>query len=151
MSKINETATEQSETLVSEIKHFANELRYWGRFLAAKIFENQDIDDAVIEAPYELLLEDLDIKKSQEHDDITFEDPDFTEGSYGTQVVFEQLENIEGVNALSEGQQVVFDDRFTLIFGANGAGKSGYVRLLKQVFHSRSKEAIQPNINEDNP
>src|SRR5690606_27722234 len=68
-----------------------------------------------------------------------------------TQVVFEKLENIEGVNALSEGQQVLFDNRFTLIFGANGAGKSGYVRLLKQVFHSRSKETIQPNINDDNP
>lgn len=151
MSEVNEIATEQAETLVSEIKHFANELPYWGRFLAAKIFENQDIDDTVIDTSYELLLEDLGIKESQEHDAITFEDPDFTEGSYGTQVTFEKLENIEGVNALSEGQQVLFDDRFTLIFGANGAGKSGYVRLLKQVFHSRSKEKIQPNINEDNP
>ena len=151
MSEVNEIATEQAETLVSEIKHFANELPYWGRFLASKIFENQDIDDTVIEAAYELLLEDLGIKENQEHDAITFEDPDFTEGSYGNEVTFEKLENIEGVNALSEGQQMLFDDRFTLIFGANGAGKSGYVRLLKQVFHSRSKEKIQPNINENNP
>lgn len=151
MSEVNEIATEQAETLVSEIKHFANELPYWGRFLASKIFENQEIDDTVIDAAYELLLEDLGIKESQERDPITFEDTDFTEGSYGTQVTFEKLENIEGVNALSEGQQMLFDDRFTLIFGANGAGKSGYVRLLKQVFHSRSKEKIQPNINEDNP
>ncbi len=151
MSDVNEIATEQSETLVSEIKHFANELPYWGRFLVAKISENQDIDDTVIDSAYELLLEDLGIKESQEHEDITFEDPDFTEGSYGTQVVFEKLENIEGVNALSERQQLLFDNKFTLIFGANGAGKSGYVRLLKQVFHSRSKETIQPNINEDTP
>ncbi|MCX2679621.1 AAA family ATPase [Galbibacter sp. EGI 63066] len=151
MSEVNEIATEQSETLVSEIKHFANGLPYWGRFLAAKIFENEDIDDGVIDEAYELLLEELGIKESQGHDDITFENPDFTEGSYGTQVVFEKLENIEGVNALCEGQQVLFDDKFTLIFGANGAGKSGYVRLLKQVFHSRSRETIKPNINEENP
>lgn len=92
MSDENEIATEQTETLVSEIKHFANELPYWGRFLASSIFENQEIDDAVIEAAYRLLLEDLGIIESQEHADIIFEDPDFTESSYGTRLTFEKLE-----------------------------------------------------------
>lgn len=37
----------------------------------------------------------------------------------------------------------------TIIYGANGAGKSGYVRLLKNVFYSKDKIDILPNINVD--
>ncbi|QIW61757.1 AAA family ATPase [Lactococcus raffinolactis] len=57
-----------------------------------------------------------------------------------------ELENVEGVNALLEGQSIEFSPNLTIIYGSNGSGKSGYTRLLKNVFYSKSKEKILSNI-----
>ncbi|WP_016989405.1 AAA family ATPase [Flavobacterium sp. ACAM 123] len=62
-------------------------------------------------------------------------------------MLFNKLENIEGVNALSENQVIDFSPNLTIIYGANGSGKSGYVRLLKKVFYSKTPEEIVPNIH----
>ncbi len=37
----------------------------------------------------------------------------------------------------------------TIVYGANGSGKSGYVRLLKNVFYSKAPENILPNVHID--
>jgi len=60
------------------------------------------------------------------------------------------LENIEGVNALTENQMIEFSPNLTIIYGANGSGKSGYVRLLKNVFYSKAPEEILQNVHLDN-
>lgn len=152
MSEINsEVIQEQTETLLSEVKHFANQLPYWGKFLASKIFQGSEIDDTSIDDAYNLLLQDLGLLKMQEREAIDFEEPNFSDSSFGNSVIFEKLENLEGVNALCEGQQLTFDNNLTMVFGGNGAGKSGYVRLLKQVFHSRFQEDIKANIHSDSP
>ena len=52
------------------------------------------------------------------------------------------------VNALADGQRLGFSpDGFTLIYGDNGSGKSGYARVLRQVCRARARgDAILPNV-----
>lgn len=48
------------------------------------------------------------------------------------------LRNIQGVNALAADQQMSFElDGFTIVFGYNGSGKSGYARILRSLCHAR--------------
>ena len=61
-------------------------------------------------------------------------------------MVFNSLQKVEGVNALSENQTIEFSPSITIIYGANSSGKSGYIRLLKNVFYSKHKENILKNI-----
>ena len=57
------------------------------------------------------------------------------------------LGNCTGVNALAEGQDIVFSPHLTVLFGENAAGKTGYVRVLKRLANVRSAEDIIPDIH----
>ena len=55
----------------------------------------------------------------------------------------------DGVNALKPGAEIVFAPSVTVIFGENGAGKSGFVRVLKRAAGVRYPEDILPNVRAD--
>jgi energy-coupling factor transporter ATP-binding protein EcfA2 len=57
------------------------------------------------------------------------------------------IRNVVNVNALVEGQDLTFSpEGITLIFGDNGVGKSGYVRILKQVCRARGdRDVVHPH------
>lgn len=59
------------------------------------------------------------------------------------------VHGVENVNALAPGQRLTFDKTgMTVIYGDNGAGKSGYIRILKKVCRARSpkNEKIEQNV-----
>lgn len=59
------------------------------------------------------------------------------------------LHGLANVNALAVGERLTFGKSgLTVIYGDNGAGKSGYARVLKQLCRARSPkgETILPNI-----
>ena len=53
----------------------------------------------------------------------------------------------DGVNALKPGAQIDFAPRLTVIFGENGSGKSGFVRVLKRAAGVRTAEDILHNVH----
>lgn len=55
----------------------------------------------------------------------------------------------DGVNALKSGAEILFAAGVTVIFGENGAGKSGFVRVLKRAAGVRTAEDILPNVRGD--
>ena len=64
-------------------------------------------------------------------------------------VCLDSLKIEDGVNALKRGAEIVFAPSVTVIFGENGAGKSGFVRVLKRAAGVRTAEDILPNIRTD--
>lgn len=55
----------------------------------------------------------------------------------------------DGVNALKSGTQIDFAPGVTVIFGENGSGKSGFVRVLKRAAGVRTAEDILHNVRGD--
>lgn len=57
------------------------------------------------------------------------------------------LKNLRNVNKIAENQRLPFSlDGLTVIYGDNGAGKSGYSRVLKRACRARDQnEPIHPN------
>ena len=55
----------------------------------------------------------------------------------------------EGVNALRPGAKIDFAPDVTVIFGENGSGKSGFVRVLKRAAGCRTTEDILHNVRGD--
>lgn len=51
-----------------------------------------------------------------------------------------------GVNALAEGQTLNFSRGLTVVYGDNGAGKTGYIRILKNACRARGQENILGNV-----
>lgn len=49
------------------------------------------------------------------------------------------IHDVENVNALAQGERLTFfKSGVTLVYGDNGSGKSGYIRILKKVCRARS-------------
>lgn len=57
------------------------------------------------------------------------------------------LQHISGVNALECNTSIPFHPMLTVIYGKNGSGKSGFVRILKRVACSKTQEEIWQNIH----
>ena len=57
------------------------------------------------------------------------------------------ISDVEGVNALSPKKPLVFGKgNITIVYGRNGSGKSGYVRLLKHVCGAREMGTLHCNV-----
>ncbi len=57
-----------------------------------------------------------------------------------------KIANVEGVNNLKANQILPIGDNLTIVYGENGAGKSGYIRLLNNAFVSKGDKEILPNV-----
>lgn len=146
LSEIPEVES-QIATLDTEVKGFASGLSYWAKYLAAKILSGNAITDIEINNAYSFLLEELNLTPTTTKPEISINYNGGNLGDYKLDLLFRKLENVEGVNALTENQIIEFSPNLTVIYGANGSGKSGYVRLLKKVFYSKTPEDIVQNIH----
>lgn len=135
------------QTLESEVKIFAESLPYWSKYLADIILKGNAVSKSDIDLAYQYLLEELGIKHPTNKPVITIHCKSQSDSEYGKDTLFTKLEGVEGVNALCENQIIEFSPGLTIIYGGNGSGKSGYVRLLKKAFYSKAPENILPDVN----
>lgn len=62
----------------------------------------------------------------------------------------ERIKDVAGVNAISTDKPLEFNSpSLSIVYGDNGAGKSGYIRLLKQACGARKVSDIVSNVFED--
>jgi energy-coupling factor transporter ATP-binding protein EcfA2 len=70
----------------------------------------------------------------------------------GAAVSLVSIAEAEGVNNLAPDQTLSFEEKgMTIIYGDNGAGKSGYARILKRACRARHAGKIEPNIYAQQP
>lgn len=135
------------DSLNSEIEQFAESLPYWAKYLSSKLLSGTIISDADIDAAYAYVLEDAGLKPITEKPTIVISCVDELSEDFKRDLLLTSLQNLKGVNALVENQKIDFCNQVTIVYGINGSGKTGYTRLLKKAFHSRSTEDILPNIH----
>lgn len=70
--------------------------------------------------------------------------PEKGEGS--SQVTLISIFHHRGVNALAEDQTLKFAPNLTVVYGDNGAGKTGYIRILKSACRARGPEEVLGNV-----
>lgn len=134
------------EPLKNQIIAWAEEQPYWFKFAADKFLDGFNLSNEIINDTYNLFLEDQSLRPvSLVREKITFkkEKVDVEEDNI---FLLEEIKEIENVNALVENQIIPISKNLTIIYGMNGTGKSGYIRLLNNAFKSRGDKNIIPNI-----
>lgn len=64
----------------------------------------------------------------------------------GSSTLLTGLSNLVSVNGFPDGRQLdIAEAGITLIFGENGAGKSGFARVMKRACRARHSSAVLPN------
>ena len=121
---------------------------YWLQYSGNELLEGMAIDDAFVNKTYNYFKEDLELTELVDGRlPITFNEVAVASGLTSKPKLL-SISNIENVNALLAGQEIAINENLTLIYGDNGAGKSGYIRLLNNAFNSRGDKNILGNVYE---
>lgn len=88
-------------------------------------------------------IEDVNNKKRE----ITIGEIALVNRTHNNSLSISSIGEIEGVNALSSGKTLSFhNEGITVVYGENGAGKSGYIRILKKISDAKHKEELKKNV-----
>ena len=136
---------------ISEITKWANsKLKYWENLALYKIMAGEALDDeAYKDLLKHLLIDNRLIPAEKGRPEISFEIFDKNTDSAATSTIqLCEIKNLQNVNALVAGQCLPFGPALTVVFGANGSGKSGYARILGCAGFIRGEVDVFPNIND---
>jgi len=134
--------------LLNQIIEWIQTRPYWEQFALKMILDGKTFENDHFDKLSQWCLEDKKINAlSEERSDIGWEiiSKSFSD-SQPQSIKLNKLFNLQNVNALSEDHFLTFHPNLTLIYGANGSGKSGYTRLLAHLGIYRGDLDILPNI-----
>ncbi len=139
---------EMSETpLKNQIITWLRGCKYWFQFAGNRLLEGETVTNELATASYLLFKEDYGLKEIEaERAGIVFSETTVSDEASTGQIQIQTVKDIENVNALATGQSIEINPNLTIIYGGNGTGKSGYIRLLNNAFRSRGDKQILPNV-----
>ena len=141
-------STQQRTSGIALLVDWANEQDHWVRALAGAVLESRRALNAnVTDELYEVLLNEKNLVEGRSITVAPLE-RDLEAGAAEQSLRLTRLSEIANVNALATDQEIVFNPRMTVLYGENGTGKTGYVRVLKQLASVRTAEPILPNISQ---
>ena len=108
---------------------------YWFQYAGNRLLEGENVSDALANTTYQLFKEDYALNATEgERAEIIFNEIAADAATVVGNLQLQFIKEIENVNALATGQSIPINPNLTIIYGGNGTGKSGYVRLLNNAF-----------------
>ena len=132
-------------TVLQQILEWSKDRFQWQRDALRRLFVNGDLNDGDIIALTEIVkgahglaehIEGVPLSEAQVP----------AERVNASAVTLEAIFHDQGVNALADNQSLKFSPFLTIVYGDNGAGKTGYIRILKQACRARRQEDILGNV-----
>lgn len=150
-AEINSREKVQS-TIWDELNVWGKSLSDWQRYIISYGVRDGTLSEERIEEAFRIFLRDRGLDKSDKELPLIPKSVTGRATAEGTPLKLRALKSLQNVNAIPEMSQVTFGPQLTIIYGHNGAGKSGFARLLSRACFSRSSPQIIRNIyDEDAP
>lgn len=128
-----------------EILEWSQTRPIWQRDALRRLVLNGDVSDKEIDLLAAICKSAQGLADQQESYPLAKEHiPDVSAGT--TPVSLVSIFHHRGVNALAENQTLAFSPQLTVVYGDNGAGKTGYIRILKNACRARGQEDILGNV-----
>jgi energy-coupling factor transporter ATP-binding protein EcfA2 len=137
-------------TILDEVRRWARGLPDWQREAAGRLDEKVSLAGSDDDDLYAILKAARGIEDPQAREPRPLvAEPANIRVNIGEPVTLLAVTEVRHVNALATKGALTFSPvGLTVIYGANGSGKSGYARVLKQVCFARDKrEKVLPNTN----
>lgn len=134
----------------TELDAWAGTFKPWQRFVLERAVSTRALSAADIENAYDQLLKENGLRDSVTTDKKAAGTPIGRPVQALTKPLhLERIDNLAAVNAIADGSEIAFGPQLTIVYGRNGAGKSGFARLIANGCFSRSKPEILPNVYEE--
>jgi len=129
--------------LIDKIKKWAKERPAWQQEALRRIWDNDTLTRSDIAQLTELCKKPHGLSETS----LAVRTLDNSENCPGTEsILLESITHNGNVNALAPGQKIGFGPNLTVVYGENGAGKSGYSKILKSACRARGSEEIIGNV-----
>jgi energy-coupling factor transporter ATP-binding protein EcfA2 len=116
----------------------------WLQIAATRLLQQSELTDKDVSELATLCRQEADGKLAKTT--CSFPASAFSQGAAGT-IRLCSISDVEGVNALAPKKPLEFGrGNITIVYGSNGSGKSGYVRLLKHICGAREKGTLHRNV-----
>lgn len=133
--------------LKNQIIEWLKNQPYWLQYSSNILLEGDSLSDENIEMAYNYFKEDVNLKAvTESRHAIRFNEVAVSNQEETQSLKLLTICNIENVNALAQKQKIEINEKLTIIYGNNGSGKSGYIRLLNNSFNSRGDKKIIGNV-----
>jgi hypothetical protein len=131
--------------VIDQIRTWAADLKYWEQATLELIASGTEMTEVHYQRLLDLCMHDAGLLQipSSQRPPLSF--TTHTGEGRGSGFRLERLFNLRNVNALPCSQEIVFGDHLTLIYGDNGAGKTGYARPLASAAFARGERDVLPN------
>lgn len=120
----------------------------WQRDAVRRLFEKEALSKDDYDDLYAMMKSAHGIKDEKERTPVPLSKDNLPAGNEAEEaVILKSLHDLENVNKIADKQNLEFSQTgMTIIYGGNGAGKSGYARVLKKACRARdSQEKVHTN------
>jgi hypothetical protein len=129
----------------------STELRYWEQAALNLLLSKDSLGEGDYLELTECFLQEAGLaKKTRPWPRLPFVDGRLVRAVHA-KCRLEGIRNLRGVNALPNDQEIKFGKQLTLIYGRNGAGKTGYARPLASAAFSRGTRQVLPDAGSNQP
>lgn len=135
------------KTIWDELNEWGKKLEDWQRFIVSHAVRDGILTDDRVDEAFQLFLRNnaLDFG-NEELPDIPMSVTGRPDTSEISPLILKEMRALRNVNAIPETSSLTFGPGLTVIYGHNGAGKSGFARVLSAACFGRSDINIFPNI-----
>lgn len=129
---------------MASLAKWFSERPQWLQIAATRLLQQSELFDKDVSELTTLCQQEADGKLPKTT--CSFPSTVFPQGTAGTLRLC-SISDVEGINALAPKKPLEFGKgNLTVIYGSNGSGKSGYVRLLKHVCGARETGTLYCNV-----
>ena len=138
------------KTIWDELNEWGKSLANWQHFIVSHAVHNGTLTEERVNEAYRLFLRDNKLDAGDEVlPDLPASVTGRAETSDITPLVLQEMRALKNVNAIPETSSLTFGVGLTVVYGHNGAGKSGFARMLSSACFNRSDANIHRNIYDD--
>jgi hypothetical protein len=133
-------------SILREILNWSKGLEDWQQDAIARLYVERELRAEDKEHVFALLRARFDIPDFENRVAITVDNADVVAAQVPNRLIqLVSIKNLERVNALAQKQSLpIGQTGLTVVDGQNGAGKSGYSRVLKQACRASQVSASSP-------
>lgn len=141
---------ELAVTIWTALSDWARTLAPWQQYIVGTASgQGRVSDDAIAEAFNRFLREKGLMPSANADEGLPTQIESRPNAPLADKLLLDRVDGLCGINALPEGAALTFGPGLTVIYGRNGAGKSGFARLLANVCFSRTPPKIIADIYAD--
>lgn len=133
--------------IISIVKSWFDKSSNWQKDTFINLWKSKDFDETKKRA-YKLVCKEYGYADCTYVSDTTFPEDLDDIVSDNSNVILKSISNIQGIAALKPTKPLEFTQGLNVVYGANGCGKSSYVKVLKKAENPKDDIKIFSNIFE---